>query len=67
MIDKAHSLVLQVLIDMVHSHASNNLTDGLNGYDIGQRTEESTSTLERGDTTSCGIVVYLTMEIQKVL
>lgn len=52
---------------MVHSHASNNLTDGLNGYDIGQRTEESTSTLERGDTTSCGIVGYLTMEIEKVL
>lgn len=41
LIDKAHSLGLQVLIDMVHSHASNNVTDGLNGYDIGQGTEES--------------------------
>lgn len=41
LIDKAHSLGLQVLLDMVHSHASNNVTDGLNGYDIGQRTEES--------------------------
>jgi 1,4-alpha-glucan branching enzyme len=41
LIEKAHSLGLRVLMDMVHSHASNNVTDGLNGYDIGQRTEES--------------------------
>lgn len=41
LIDKAHSLGLHVLMDMVHSHASNNVTDGLNGYDLGQRAEES--------------------------
>lgn len=41
LIDKAHSLGLRVLIDVVHSHASNNVTDGLNGYDFGQATEAS--------------------------
>jgi len=28
-------------MDVVHSHASNNVTDGLNGYDVGQSTQES--------------------------
>eukprot|EP00249_Psilotum_nudum_P020063 c27542_g1_i7 orf=460-2403(+) len=41
LIDKAHSLGLRVLIDVVHSHASNNASDGLNGYDLGQSAEES--------------------------
>ncbi|KAE9603503.1 1,4-alpha-glucan-branching enzyme 1, chloroplastic/amyloplastic [Lupinus albus] len=41
LIDKAHSLGLQVLMDVVHSHASNNVTDGLNGFDVGQSSEES--------------------------
>ncbi|KAI7741948.1 hypothetical protein M8C21_024025 [Ambrosia artemisiifolia] len=41
LIDKAHSLGLRVLMDVVHSHASNNVTDGLNGYDVGQPTQES--------------------------
>ncbi|KAK4489907.1 hypothetical protein RD792_000555 [Penstemon davidsonii] len=41
LIDKAHSLGLQVLMDVVHSHASNNITDGLNGFDIGQSSQES--------------------------
>ncbi|KAG5613596.1 hypothetical protein H5410_024877 [Solanum commersonii] len=41
LIDKAHSLGLQVLVDVVHSHASNNVTDGLNGFDIGQGSQES--------------------------
>ncbi|XP_021900771.1 1,4-alpha-glucan-branching enzyme 1, chloroplastic/amyloplastic-like [Carica papaya] len=41
LIDKAHSLGLQVLIDVVHSHASNNVTDGLNGYDVGQSSQDS--------------------------
>lgn len=41
LIDKAHSLGLRVLMDVVHSHASNNHTDGLNGFDVGQGTEES--------------------------
>ncbi|KAI5063174.1 hypothetical protein GOP47_0021721 [Adiantum capillus-veneris] len=41
LIDKAHSLGLRVLIDVVHSHASNNITDGLNGYDFGQSSESS--------------------------
>ncbi|CAN4123087.1 unnamed protein product [Withania somnifera] len=39
--DKAHSLGLQVLVDVVHSHASSNVTDGLNGFDIGQSSQES--------------------------
>ncbi|MQM01759.1 hypothetical protein Taro_034516 [Colocasia esculenta] len=40
-IDKAHSLGLRVLMDVVHSHASNNVTDGLNGYDVGQSSQDS--------------------------
>lgn len=41
LIDKAHNLGLRVLIDVVHSHASNNITDGLNGFDVGQSTQDS--------------------------
>ncbi|KAK1303473.1 hypothetical protein QJS10_CPB11g02136 [Acorus calamus] len=49
LIDKAHGLGIHVLMDVVHSHASNNITDGLNGFDVGQRTEESYfHTRERG-------------------
>ncbi|KAL9312514.1 hypothetical protein ACSQ67_017966 [Phaseolus vulgaris] len=41
LIDKAHSLGLQVLMDVIHSHASNNITDGLNGFDVGQTSQDS--------------------------
>lgn len=41
LIDKAHSLGLRVLMDIVHSHVSNNVTDGLNGFDVGQGSQES--------------------------
>ncbi|XP_024020140.1 1,4-alpha-glucan-branching enzyme 1, chloroplastic/amyloplastic [Morus notabilis] len=41
LIDKAHSLGLRVLMDVVHSHASNNFTDGLNGFDVGQSSHDS--------------------------
>ncbi|XP_077246825.1 1,4-alpha-glucan-branching enzyme 1, chloroplastic/amyloplastic-like isoform X2 [Tasmannia lanceolata] len=41
LIDKAHGLGLRVLMDIVHSHASNNITDGLNGFDVGQSSQES--------------------------
>lgn len=41
LIDKAHSLGLRVLMDVVHSHASCNAVDGLNGYDLGQGAEDS--------------------------
>ncbi|CAM6098956.1 unnamed protein product [Calypogeia fissa] len=34
LIDKAHSMGLRVLMDMVHSHASTNMLDGLNGFDL---------------------------------
>lgn len=41
LIDKAHGMGLCVLMDVVHSHASNNVTDGLNGFDVGQSSQES--------------------------
>ncbi|KAK9129251.1 hypothetical protein Sjap_009738 [Stephania japonica] len=41
LIDKAHGLGLRVLMDVVHSHASKNFTDGLNGYDVGQSSQDS--------------------------
>lgn len=41
LVDTAHSLGIRVLMDIVHSHASNNPNDGLNGFDFGQRAEES--------------------------
>ncbi|GMH18906.1 hypothetical protein Nepgr_020747 [Nepenthes gracilis] len=41
LIDKAHSLGLQVLMDVIHSHTSNNITDGLNGFDVGQASQDS--------------------------
>lgn len=41
LVDKAHSMELQVLLDIVHSHASTNAVDGLNGFDVGQSAEFS--------------------------
>ncbi|KAL8135755.1 hypothetical protein AgCh_010397 [Apium graveolens] len=41
LIDKAHSIGLRVLMDIVHSHVSNNVTDGLNGFDVGQSSQDS--------------------------
>lgn len=47
MIDQAHGMGLTVLIDLVHSHASNNTNDGLNGFDFGQ--DESQSYFKSGE------------------
>ena len=33
LIDCAHGLGIQVLLDLVHSHASSNVADGLNQFD----------------------------------
>ncbi|GMH15026.1 hypothetical protein Nepgr_016867 [Nepenthes gracilis] len=33
--DKTHSLGLRVLRDVIHSQSNNNITDGLNGFDVG--------------------------------
>ncbi|KAI3424010.1 uncharacterized protein J3R85_010659 [Psidium guajava] len=41
LIDKAHSLGLRVLMDVIHSHASKNVSDGLHGFDVGQSSQES--------------------------
>ncbi|KAG0577711.1 hypothetical protein M758_5G168600 [Ceratodon purpureus] len=41
LIDKAHSMGIRVLMDVVHSHASTNAVDGLAGYDLGQPSQDS--------------------------
>lgn len=41
LINKAHSMGLSVLMDVVHSHASTNAVDGLAGYDLGQVAQDS--------------------------
>lgn len=33
LVDKAHGLGLKIVIDLVHSHASNNVNDGINRFD----------------------------------
>jgi 1,4-alpha-glucan branching enzyme len=33
LVDKAHSLGLRIIIDIVHSHASTNVNDGINNFD----------------------------------
>lgn len=41
LVDAAHGMGMVVIMDLVHSHASNNASDGLNGYDFGQKEEDS--------------------------
>jgi 1,4-alpha-glucan branching enzyme len=33
LVNKAHSLGLKIIIDLVHSHASNNVLDGIHMFD----------------------------------
>jgi 1,4-alpha-glucan branching enzyme len=33
LVDMAHSMDIKVIIDIVHSHASNNVNDGINRFD----------------------------------
>ncbi|CAI5508118.1 unnamed protein product [Closterium sp. Naga37s-1] len=41
LVDTAHSLGIRVFMDLIHSHASNNASDGLNGFDFGQSAADS--------------------------
>ena len=33
LVDKAHELGLKIIVDIVHSHASNNVNDGIKNFD----------------------------------
>mmetsp|Transcript_15203 Transcript_15203/g.23485 ORF Transcript_15203/g.23485 Transcript_15203/m.23485 type:complete len:142 (+) Transcript_15203:892-1317(+) len=33
MVDKAHSMGIKIILDLVHSHASSNVNDGINRFD----------------------------------
>lgn len=33
LVDKAHSMGIRIIIDLVHSHASSNVFDGINNFD----------------------------------
>jgi 1,4-alpha-glucan branching enzyme len=41
LVDKAHGMGIRVLLDVIHSHASCNVEDGIAGYDFGQHTADS--------------------------
>ena len=41
LVDKAHGMGIRVLLDVIHSHASCNIEDGIAGYDFGQHTADS--------------------------
>lgn len=59
LIDIAHKNGLTVLLDVVHSHASKNVLDGLNNFD------GTDHQYFHEEVMSCGIQDYLTTEIMR--
>ncbi|KAF5284607.1 hypothetical protein FQA39_LY16965 [Lamprigera yunnana] len=67
MVDKAHELGLYVLLDVVHSHASKNVMDGLNLFDATEGCYFHTGTRGTHSLWDSRLFNYCEFEVQRFL